>query len=352
MNDDIVNDTPGDRSCDRFVACLLGGAVGDALGAPVEFLTRTEILHRHGAGGIRDFAPAYGGVGRVTDDTQMTLFTAEGLLHGHAGAVDDGERAFARATSDAYLRWLHTQRERLPAWVDRAILHHGRLVQEPALHHRRAPGTTCLDALRHMPAPGVPARNHSKGCGGVMRVAPVGLYGWRLGYPLQRSFELAAALAALTHGHPSGSLPAGALAVMVQALLDEASVREALHAAIGCLPDTADATETRNALQRAQALGDSALPPHIAIAELGGGWVAEEALAIAVYCALVASHFEEAVVLAVNHDGDSDSTGAIAGNLLGAASGVAGLPSRWLEALELREVIECLALELHGLAGA
>jgi hypothetical protein len=65
---------------ERFVGCLLGGAIGDALGAPVEFLSSSEIEEQFGSNGVRRFAPAYGGHGKVTDDTQMTLFTAEGLL--------------------------------------------------------------------------------------------------------------------------------------------------------------------------------------------------------------------------------------------------------------------------------
>ncbi|MGB8841599.1 MAG: ADP-ribosylglycohydrolase family protein [Aliidongia sp.] len=62
----------------RFRGCLLGGAVGDALGAPVEFMTSAGIAGHFGQQGIRDFVPAYGRRGAITDDTQMTLFTAEG----------------------------------------------------------------------------------------------------------------------------------------------------------------------------------------------------------------------------------------------------------------------------------
>ena len=89
------------------------------------------------------------------------------------------------------------------------------------------------------------------------------------------------------------------------------------------------------------------LPPHEAIARLGQGWVAEEALAIGVYCALTASEFPSAVLSAVNHDGDSDSTGAIAGHLLGALWGQEAIPAGWLDDLELREVIAAVADDLH-----
>ena len=83
-----------------------------------------------------------------------------------------------------------------------------------------------------------------------------------------------------------------------------------------------------------------------AVEQLGQGWVAEEALAISLYCALAASSFESALVLAVNHDGDSDSTGSITGNILGALLGEAVIPSRWLEPLEARDILEQMADDL------
>src|SRR5262249_55569046 len=79
---------------------------------------------------------------------------------------------------------------------------------------------------------------------------------------------------------------------------------------------------------------------------LGEAWVGDEALAIALYCALVAKSFEHGVVLAVNHGGDSDSTGSLTGNLLGALHGDSVIPERWLRDLELREVIEEIAADL------
>jgi ADP-ribosylglycohydrolase len=99
-------------------------------------------------------------------------------------------------------------------------------------------------------------------------------------------------------------------------------------------------------LDQAVTLSKSDLPHHDAIKKLGEGWVAEEALAISVYCALVAETLEQAIVLAVNHDGDSDSTGAITGNILGVMLGTNVIPERWLEPLELRVVIEEVASDL------
>ena len=95
-------------------------------------------------------------------------------------------------------------------------------------------------------------------------------------------------------------------------------------------------------------LAGSDLPPEEAIARLGQGWVAEQALAISIYCALVARNFRHGIILAVNHDGDSDSTGSIVGNILGAMQGVKAIPAKWLEPLELRDVITELAEDLYA----
>lgn len=334
----------------RFLGCLLGGAVGDALGAPVEFMQRSEILRRFGPDGVTQYAPAYGGLGTITDDTQMTLFTAEGLIRGWVRDCFKGVTTYTGVTAHAYLRWLQTQGDE-PSFDLSPFAHEpGWLFQHRALHQRRAPGNTCLSALEVMGCLGEPARNDSKGCGGVMRVAPVGLFAWRLrkyGSP-EEAFKLGAELAALTHGHPTGSLTAGVLSVLVMALTDGASLSEALTAAKIILRDHRAHEETQHAIEQAEWLAISGLPHEHAIAQLGEGWVAEEALAIAIYCALVARDFRHGVMLAVNHDGDSDSTGSIVGNLLGTLHGVKAIPDEWLEPLELRDVITELAQDLYA----
>jgi ADP-ribosylglycohydrolase/ADP-ribose pyrophosphatase YjhB (NUDIX family) len=329
---------------DRYEGCLLGGAVGDALGAPVEFMARAEIERRFGPQGLTDYAPAYGGIGRITDDTQMTLFTAEGLLRAEVRGRMRGLVSHRDVVCYAYLRWLRTQGETTAHGMEWALEHPGWLYPHRGLHARRAPGNTCLAALRS--AEGV--HNDSKGCGGVMRVAPVGLYTARAPHAsVASSFELACELAGLTHGHPTGQLAAGAFAALVHVIACGGSLDEALDEVFGLLPRYPRHEETLTALQQARHLARAGEAPGRAIPRLGQGWVAEEALAIAVYCALQAHNFEEGVLLAIHHDGDSDSTGAMAGNLLGTMGGVQAIPERWLARLELRDVITELAQDLY-----
>jgi ADP-ribosylglycohydrolase len=104
--------------------------------------------------------------------------------------------------------------------------------------------------------------------------------------------------------------------------------------------------ETLAAIEKAEKLAKCRPRERTALKELGKGFVAEEALAMGLYCALCAKDFEDGIILAVNHSGDSDSTGSITGNLLGASAGVEVIPERWLAPLELRSAIEALADDL------
>lgn len=328
----------------RFLGCLVGGAVGDALGAPVEFMQYAEIAHRFGHVGITSYVPAYGRIGAITDDTQMMLFTAEGLIRTWVRGCYKGVADPIPVVAHAYLRWLRTQGGQPLLNQTFVSDESGWLIKQPELHQRRAPGNTCLAALRAMKNLGEPARNGSKGCGAVMRMAPVGLYCYRAG---DAAFELGCELGALTHGHPTGYIAAGAFAQLIFELCRGISLKEALASTITFLKEVPNHQETLYSLQRAQDLAAIGYPSVQAISKIGQGWVAEEALAIGVYCALVSRSFREGVLLAVNHDGDSDSTAAIAGNLLGVMMGIAEIPTELLEPLELKETILEIARHLY-----
>src|SRR4051812_50187991 len=96
-------------------------------------------------------------------------------------------------------------------------------------------------------------------------------------------------------------------------------------------PNSSSGRATRKLLPRSgPRLALDGEPTADKLASLGEGWVAEEALAMSIYCTLVAEDFRRGVTLAVNHGGDSDSTGAITGNILGVMSPHSELPREWL----------------------
>ncbi|WP_226346867.1 ADP-ribosylglycohydrolase family protein [Agilicoccus flavus] len=323
---------------DRIRGCLLAGAVGDALGGGIEFDSWSRIRATFGEAGLQSYTPAYGRVGAITDDTQMTLFTAEGLIRARNRMEAEGTCSPRHEVHQAYLRWLATQNgHRDPA-------HDGWLIAVPELWNTRAPGNTCLSALQSGQVGSMDEPiNDSKGCGGVMRAAPAGF----LAEAADR-FRLGCDVAAITHGHADGYLPAGALAVVVGALVDGAELSTALDDAEECLRQARSHDATLAALRAGRTLGAAGLPAPEQLEGLGGGWVGEEALAIAVACAVGGiDRPAEAMLAAVNHSGDSDSTGSIAGNILGATHGVEWLPTPWLDELELRDVIDAVAVDCH-----
>ncbi len=329
---------------EKFTGCLLGGAIGDALGAPIEFLSLDQIREQFGYAGITDFYPAYGRLGAITDDTQMTMFTAEGLLRGlvryRSRGISGAEIAIVH---NAYLRWLETQKS--PFNLARSI-GNGWLITIEALRSRRGPGISCISALTSVTSPGMPVSDDRKGCGTVMRVAPIGLL-----YDDDLAYRIGKETSALTHGHPTASIAAGALCVIISQLRKEVPLNQAVMSALDIVQQDeiklGVVHETSEAIDKALSLAKTTRTPSPELVEsLGAGWIAEEALAVSIYCALVAEDFSQGVLLAVNHSGDSDSTGAITGNLLGLQYGQKGIPEHWLEQVELHDEIRQLAIDL------
>lgn len=331
---------------ERFVACLLGGAVGDALGYTVEFMHWPQIESWFGPSGIIEpQLDSRTGKALISDDTQMSLFTLDGMVW----AYKSGQNYVTDGLYPSYLRWLYTQTgtaiqpdmlDRQPHEAEDFILAH------KELFFRRAPGSACLSALRggKMGTMEEPI-NDSKGSGGVMRSAPIGLF---LHVDPAYAFRVAAEGAAITHGHPSGYLSAGVFAAIIALLICDIKLPVACDEAVSILRRYKGHEEVLRAMDIARELSESSLQTMHAIRKLGGGWVAEEALAIGLCCALRAVSYKQALVASVNHDGDSDTTGTICGHILGACSNFP-VPAEWTKKLELGQYIAQRGRELSQL---
>ena len=341
---------------DRIRGSLVGGAIGDALGYPVEFIySFGEIQRRYGNRGITRLDTKQwwtdedsNGKAVVSDDTQMTLFTACGLLNAKADNAP-----FLPSICEAYIEWLLTQSGVKKKGCDRCWIKN-----VPELNVRRAPGNTCITSLNDI-FRGAEPINYSKGCGGVMRIAPIPLFGAvdsQLG--IEDVCKLAADASELTHQHPLGYIPSALVAYVIYKLAqDEAPTRdkykgyilEGLDAIAKLFPEQQTAVAqfahlVKTAIQWADIPSDDVATIE---KELGGGWVADEAAAIAVYCSLAYfDNFERAMIASVNHKGDSDSTGAVTGNILGAAIGYDAIPQHFKDDVELHDVILHVADDL------
>lgn len=322
----------------RAAGSLFGLAYGDALGKPTEFLTVTEIVRRYGPAGPRELE---GDPALVTDDTQMALAVA--------WALHDAPAYTAEAVEPLL-------RQRFLDWA-------------ASPENNRAPGMTCLRACAEL-SRGTRWQQAtvagSKGCGANMRVTPVGL----LDVDLDTLAGLAQLQAGLTHGHPTGLAASELTAYAVRLLRDGA----ALPALPGLLTERAREQRT---VYRGEWLGDLWQRPGVtdpaefiargwddclrvlgrleaALARpddggdpcrlTGEGWIAEEALATALLCAL--RHPDEpvaALARGATTAGDSDSIAALAGAFLGAAYGMAAWPAGWSARIEYADQLTALA---------
>lgn len=319
---------------DLVSGCIFGGAIGDALGYPVEFMKYKGIINEYGDEGITEFDLRHSGKAEISDDTQMTLYTANALLYGETrGALRGIAGPMKGYIFAAYQNWYYSQ-------IGKDIPKFGRnswIYNYEVLRESRAPGNTCLSAIAASGGSGSPENeiNNSKGCGGVMRVASIGCYYAKYGKTFLAA-KVGAEAAALTHGHPLGYITAAFLSCLVCEIIKDKLaeqktdlldlVNETLEIIREMYGEKPHYNEFEDIIKKAIALSGEIHEDADAISQLGEGWVAEEALAIAVYSALkYKDRFRKGVICAVNHDGDSDSTGAITGNILGAYLGLSAI---------------------------
>lgn len=344
---------------DKARGCLIGGAAGDALGYAVEFSSYNSIISRYGKPGIKEYSLDPSGTARFSDDTQMTLFTAEGLLSAYQANPHPTLQDINRHMKEAYLAWFATQTAfQLP-------LRSSWLTHVRDLWARRAPGNTCLSALSSLEN-GSQVHNNSKGCGAVMRVAPIGVfYAARNANDRGTTTEarretarVAADSARITHLNELSTLASVFTALVIfecmrTHVIDRMTLRSiisiAMNETLATVPDKEKSDKFVAIIQRALDLAASTRADLEAIRELGEGWVAEETAAIAIFCVMrYIRDFEGCLAAAVNHDGDSDSTGAVAGNIIGTILGYTGIPKKFRKDLELRDVILSMADDLAG----
>ena len=332
---------------DRVRGSLIGGAIGDALGYPVEFNSYTEIVRRYGERGITRLETEQrwlsedkqAGKAVVSDDTQMTLFTANGLLNASKLGIEP-KSAICRA----YLEWFETQtgqhKGKAECWIR----------EVPELNCRRAPGNTCISSLDAIKK-GHDPMNNSKGCGGVMRVAPIPLYAVvndRMS--IVDADKLAGDAAEITHHHPLGFISAALMSHVIYQLAKDiqptvSSMKKYILDGMNAIREMYgnhhnDVVRMSELAERSIFLLDNNKSDVENLGRLGEGWTGEEALAIALY-------FEDAMIAAVNHDGDSDSTGAVTGNILGAAIGYDAIPDFFKKDLEMHDLILHMADDLY-----
>jgi ADP-ribosylglycohydrolase len=292
---------------------LFGLALGDALGWPVEFANLTAIKQRYGASGIQEPpTPA-----NYTDDTQMTLALAEGILDAGLNAPVD---QIMDAVGARFVTWLKLQDDH---------------------QHRRAPGNTCLTGMeRYQERPDwrTSGDPNSKGCGSAMRVAPLG---YLYQHNPERLREIAIASSLITHGHPAALASSVGAAYAVKLALDGVHPDQ-MPRQIAAFTDGMSDDFTHALHRIGHVIGWA--NDHHGLAHLGEGWVAEEAVALALFCTIrYPDDYTNGVRRGANLTGDSDSVASIAGGILGARLGLGAIPADWRARCENAAYLQVLA---------
>lgn len=296
-----------------FMPVMVGLALGDALGWPVEFSSLSEIRAQYGSQGIlQPPNPAL-----FTDDTQMTIAVTEALIE----AGDKDLESLMAVVSAKFVAWAHHP-------------------DTPG----RAPGNTCLRAVHNLERgqnwqqAGI---KDSKGCGSAMRAAAIGYY---YQHDPARLKEVAHAIGFATHQHPAADAAAIAAAYLVKLALDGVPVKEYSSRVMEFCAGISD--EFDYAILRANHTVGWA-DTDAALQHIGSGWIGEEAVALALFCCLkYPDNYVAAVRLGANIQGDSDSVACIAGGIMGARLGMKAIPSDWFAHLERRTELEQLAQSL------
>lgn len=302
---------------ERFEGCLVGLAIGDALGMPVEGLRPELIQKRYGK--VEDFLPAPHrglGPGQFTDDTQMMIIHAESIVE--KGRVDPEDLA------RRFVRWLTEGTSRGIGYTTwKAIL---RLKQ----------GASWMESGEE--------GEFAAGNGVAMRIAPVGLLNAWTPERLKEDVEKAGII---THRNPEALKGGLAVAYAVAKLASGASPEGFLEKVC----EFVGPCKVTDNLRKAGKLLRDKVEPEQALQILGTGGYVVETVASAFYCFLrTPEDFKASVITAVMGGNDADTTAAITGALSGAFNGLSAIPGQWVERVEQSDYIRTLALSIYKLA--
>ena len=346
-----------DNFMDKFEGAIIGSAVGDAFGYPLMALSYEEICRKFEKSGALELAVSRKtNTALFTEATQMSLFTADGIVWAHNvnAAAENG--AVANYVFYSYQMWLYMQTRSIAGseyeWLfdKEQNPNMSSLLRSKGLGKNRRLSDTNIDALfdARNGVFGTLSRkvNSNVDAGAVKRVLPVGLY---YGYNSDMAFRIGCDVGAITHSAADGYLPCGVYAAIIAELLQGKNVDDAVNEAMALLAAYQGNENTYSALQKAVDLAnDDDVEPREGLDELGDGISAISCLAIAVYSAILhQTNYKFAIALAANHDGDSSACGAIAGGILGVWYGLKKLPKEWTKKVQYRTLLETVADVLY-----
>ena len=342
-----------EKYMDKFEGAIIGSAIGDAFGYPLMRLSFEEICGTFEKNGAMELAISRKTkTALFTEATQMSLFTADGILWAHNERVSDENASVANYVFYSYQMWLYMQTKTIAGpeyeWLfnKKQNPNMSSLLRSKGLGRSRRLNDVNIDALLEAKNNNYGTLNkrvnNNKDAGAVKRVVSAGLF---YGKSPEMAFRIGCDIGAVTHSHPDGYLPCGVFAAIVAELMTDKSVDDAVNNAMALLAAYPNNENTYNMLQSAVDLASNEnIDPLEGVAELGDGFSAVSCLSIAVYSAIVhQTNYRFAIELSTNHDGDSAACGAITGGILGVWYGRKKLPKPWIKKMQYQNLLETVA---------
>ena len=335
-----------------YRGCLLGLAVGDAMGYTVDAKTWAEIQEDYGPNGLLGY-DLVNGYADVTSNTQLAAFTCNGLLLGLTRGQLQGKMApFVRYIGLSHREWAASQRhwgrpEKTFCW----------LLRKKEMCRRRCMDTWMLDTLSRteLGSPEEPV-NHFATPGAITASLGVGLFFHRHRIQLSEINRLGAEAVALTHGSPTAFLTGAMVAHIITCILrkPDAPLKAVVVHAMKDIREEfghqySQAYDLANMVRQVLTLAEAPGVRPVDVMERIQCDNAAQVLCGAIYACLVSGgDFDRAMIVAVNHSGRSAAVGAIAGAILGIRLGEEALPDFYIECLEPAETLRELADDLYS----
>lgn len=340
---------------DQFAGCMLGLAMGDAMGYEVKSLDFEQIQRAYGKKGLTKMIPNKTTKNmRISDETQLSLFTLHGIMWADYLGGKAGISNYSTYVFYSYQQWLYTQMEIVADVNYQWILDNDQnsypcdFLSMKAFYKKRSPSRAIISTLESeskMNYGKLIYKINNNKASDCLRTAPAGLYFFD---DPECAFRMGLDFAAITHTAPDAYLAAGCLSCIIANILNGFTIEQSALNTLKILKNYNHFEVCFKIIDDTLALLESDIKPMEAVKQLGDGRTAESALGIGLYCACCHSvNAENAILLAINQDGNSDACGSVCGAIVGAYAGAEKLPKKWRQLLQFSSLIEKKSRELY-----
>ncbi len=335
----------------NFHNCILGGAIGDALGYPVRDLEYDTIINKYGKKGITTIEVDCDNRARITDNTQLTIFTMDALIRTYTKYYLYKKTGMGEInTYTSYLRWQYTQGRKVPESRAIDFLNDNYLMNYQELKYERCAEKYTKEILcndiKNSKLEGI---NDNKGYLCLTKTAPVGLVFYK---DDNDAFEMAIKIAKITHGHPSAYISAGIFSVIIANLCRGKDLNESIQKALDIAKQHKESKQVIDKINFAYRLSKDKYHYTEKLDDFGICENADDVLAATIYICLIFQDkdISDALLFSVNNNCLGNNIASVVGNILGLYNGLDIISTEWSKKIELYKLIKDISFDLYSVA--